>query len=156
SVNLTVDYLFYEKSLTIVGEVVLPIRQHLLVHPDNEANLQDIKTVLSHQQAIAQSHHFLREILPDAEVSFMNSTALAAEWVKDHPEEHAAAIGHSLAANTYGLTIAEQDVHDYEHNDTRFVILHKENVALKCNHAPHVRDKPTMTVTLPHDYSGAL
>src|SRR5699024_7464366 len=38
SVNLTVDYLFYEKSLAIVGEVVVPIRQHLMVHPDRVAD----------------------------------------------------------------------------------------------------------------------
>lgn len=156
SVNLTVDYLFYEKSLVIVGEVVVPIRQHLMVHPDREENWRDVDIVYSHPQAIAQSHHFLRDTLPDAELSFMNSTALAAEWVQNHPEENAAAIGNSLAASAYGLITVEQDVHDYENNDTRFVILNRENVKLTRNHAPHVRDKTTMTITLPNDFSGAL
>lgn len=156
SVNLTVDYLFYEKSLFIVGEVVVPIRQHLLVHPDREQDWEAVDVVYSHPQAIAQCHHFLRDTLADAEVSFTNSTALAAEWVSQHPQEKAAAIGNSLAASSYGLTMVEQDIHDYEHNDTRFVVLNKEKTALNHNHAPHVRDKTTMTVTLPHDFSGAL
>lgn len=156
SVNLTMDALFYEKSLTIVGEVVVPIRQHLMVHQDHAQHWQDVDVIYSHPQAISQCHHFLRNTLPHAETSFTNSTALAAEWVKNHPEENAAAIGNSLAASEYGLVTVEQDVHDYEHNDTRFVILNKEQKVLNGDHAPHVRDKTTMTVTLPHDYSGAL
>ncbi|RBN36133.1 prephenate dehydratase, partial [Priestia megaterium] len=31
SVNLTLDYLIHERRLPIVGEIVLPIRQHLMV-----------------------------------------------------------------------------------------------------------------------------
>lgn len=36
SVNLTIDYLIHEQPLPIVGEMTLPIHQHLLVHPSRE------------------------------------------------------------------------------------------------------------------------
>lgn len=157
SVNLTIDYLFYEKNLSIVGEVVLPIRQHLMVHPNHEGRWWEVETVYSHPQAIAQSHHFLRSTLTHAETSFMNSTAMAAEWVKDHPDEKAAAIGNSLAAETYGLVIGEHNVHDYQHNDTRFVVISRQAEPLAAGaQTPYVSDKTTLTVTLPHNHSGAL
>lgn len=156
SVNLTTDYLFHKQTLSIVGEVVVPIRQHFMVHPDREADWLDVEKVYSHPQAISQTHHFLKNTFPNVDISFTNSTAAAAEWVKNHPEENAGVVANSLAAQMYGLTIVRQDVHDYSNNHTRFVVLNREQVDFKSDHAPRVRDKTTMTVTLPHDYPGAL
>lgn len=156
SVNLTIDYLLHEFPHAIVGEVVVPIRQHFMVHPENERDWQRIEKVYSHPQAISQCHHFLKKTLPDVEISFMNSTASAAEWVHHHPGEKAAAIANSLAARSYELTTVRADVHDYENNHTRFAVLQKESRPFQCDRAPHVGDKTTMMVTLPHDYSGAL
>lgn len=156
SVNLTMDYLFHERTLSIVGEVVVPIRQHFMVHPDRVEDWMNVDKVYSHPQAISQTHHFLKNTLPDAETSFTNSTAAAAEWVKNHPEENAGAVGNSLAAQMYGLVTVRQDVHDYDNNHTRFVVLNRERVDFKSDNPPHIRDKTTLTVTLPHDFSGAL
>lgn len=33
SVNITLDYLFHFSSVPVVAEIVLPIAQHLMVHP---------------------------------------------------------------------------------------------------------------------------
>lgn len=156
SVNLTMDYLFYDRRLSIAGEVVIPIRQHFMVHPDHVENWKEIEKVYSHRQAISQCHHFLKNHLPEAEISFKNSTAAAAEWVKHHPGEKAGALGNSLAAQMYGLVTVRQDVHDYPNNHTRFVLLNKDGRKFKSEQTTHVRDKTTLTITLPHDYSGAL
>ncbi|HET7627363.1 MAG TPA: prephenate dehydratase [Bacillales bacterium] len=156
SVNLTMDYLFHEKKLAIVAEVVVPIRQHFMVHPDRVDDWRAVERVYSHPQAISQCHHFLKNVFPDAATHFTNSTASAAEYVQQHPEENAGALGNALAAKMYGLVPVKQDVHDYTNNHTRFVVLHRETVPFHSEYAKYVRDKTTLTVTLPSDFSGAL
>lgn len=156
SVNITVDYLFHERTLPIVAEVVVPIKQHLMVHPQQIDEWENIKNVHSHPQAISQCHHFLKDTLPNAGRIFENSTALAAQWIKGHPEECSGAIGTESAAKLYGLTIVKYDVHDYENNHTRFVVLSRENARLELDHTPVLKDKTTMAITLPSNFPGAL
>ena len=57
-----VDILISHDSLAVVGEVELPINQNLLVMPG--ATLDDIKTVYSHKQGIAQGKDWLEKNLP--------------------------------------------------------------------------------------------
>ncbi|NSL50153.1 prephenate dehydratase [Calidifontibacillus erzurumensis] len=156
SVNITIDYLIHEQNLPIVGEIVVPIRQHLMVHPSNKDNWEKITVVLSHSHAIAQCHKYLHTKLPHVEIQYVKSTGAAAEYVHEHPEECVAAIGNELAAKEYGLEIVQRDVHDYDNNHTRFVILHKEPVELSTDHRYYGGDRTTLMVTLPSDYAGAL
>ncbi|MGB7999404.1 MAG: prephenate dehydratase, partial [Anaerobacillus sp.] len=132
SVNMTLDLLSQQVSLPIVAELVLPIRQHLLVHPDQD-DWKGVKRVLSHPHAIAQCHIFLQNELPDAELSNAASTSAAAEYVQNTGIREEAAIGNELAAEKYGLIIAQSDIHDTEDNDTRFLVLHKKPEALPRN-----------------------
>lgn len=156
SVNLTLDYLIHKRDLPIIGEITIPIEQHLLVHPNNREHLKEINAVYSHPHAIAQCHEFLRLALADAEIHFMNSTSAAAKYVMEHPELKVAAIANELAASTYGLHIAERNIHDYSNNHTRFVILAKEGSTDTLDDREKTSEKTTMMVTLPSDYSGAL
>lgn len=156
SVNITIDYLIHEQNLPIVGEIVVPIRQHLMVHPQNKDNWKEVTSVLSHSHAIAQCHKFLHHEMPNVEIQFTKSTGAAAEYVNEHPEEHIAAIGNELAAKEYRLDIVQKDIHDYENNHTRFVILHKKAVELDKSHHYYGGERTTLMITLPSDYSGAL
>lgn len=155
SINLTIDYLFFKHRLPIVADIVIPIKQHLMVHPVNEAMWESVTDIYSHPQAIAQSHHFLRTTVPNATLHDMNSTASAAEFVKENPEQLLAAIANQSAAEQYGLTIVQADIHDFENNYTKFVVLSKENSPTFENEY-YVGDKTTFMITLPSDYSGAL
>lgn len=155
SVNLTMDYIIHKHKLPIVGEINVPIRQHLLVHPDHLEKWSEVKVVYSHPHAIAQCHEFLRTVLPHAKIQYTNSTAAAAQYVSEHPEEKVAAISNELAQAEYNLTIAQKNIHDYENNRTRFVILAQtENQNIGSPY--YTGDKTTMMVTLPSDFSGAL
>ena len=58
SVNITVDYLVHEQPLSIVGEITVPIQQHLLVHPQYAEVWEEVYAVHSHPHAIAQCHKF--------------------------------------------------------------------------------------------------
>lgn len=154
TVNLTIDYLF-QYELPIVAEIVIPIHQHLMVHPENVDRVNQITDIYSHPQAIAQSHHFLRKTFPNVEIQYTNSTAAAAKYVKENPEKLISAIGNEFAAETYGLSIVYRDIHDFQNNHTKFVVLTKIGDSVPMNDK-YVGYKTTLKVTLPSDYSGAL
>lgn len=154
SVNLTIDYLVHETDLQIVGEAVVPIRQHLLVHPNNIETWKEAELICSHPHALAQCHKFLHKEFKGIPLENMSSTAAAAKYIKNHPERNIAAIANSLAAEEYGLAMAEQNVHDYSYNHTVFAVLAKENHDI---HMPLTEDaKTSLMITLPSDRAGAL
>ncbi|OES44251.1 prephenate dehydratase [Domibacillus iocasae] len=155
TVNMTIDHLFHEADLTIVGELTAPIQQHLLVHPDNAHKWKDAGRILSHPHAIAQCHKFLQRHFYSVPSQQMTSTAAAAKYVSEHPEECIAAIANSLSAEEYGLFMAEADIHDYTFNHTRFLVLSKTHEELTFP-LPQTGGKTTIVVTLPTDRPGTL
>ncbi|MFD1781148.1 prephenate dehydratase [Fredinandcohnia salidurans] len=155
TVNLTIDYLIHVKQLKIIGEVIIPIKQHLMVHPNNINNWEDVQGIYSHPHAIAQCHKFLYNHFPNIQPIETSSTGAAAKFVSEHPEQNHAAIANSFAAKEYGLTIVKHDIHDFDNNHTRFVVLHKEMLDLDLV-KENTGDKTTLMVTLPSDQAGAL
>jgi prephenate dehydratase len=156
SVPITIDYLFHDNALPIIAEMIMPIQQHLMVHPLHASKWAEVSTIYSHPHAISQCYRYLRKFMPHAQTSSSSSTAAAAEWVKDHPEEQCAAIGNELAAKTNGLTIVQRNIHDYPNNHTRFIVLHTGNKPLSKSKMNYLHDKTTFMITLPSDYPGAL
>ncbi|WP_066194394.1 MULTISPECIES: prephenate dehydratase [Gracilibacillus] len=156
TVNVTLDYLAQTEDIHIVSEVIVPIRQHLMVHPDNVNQWMKLQAIYSHSHAIAQCHAFLRLNLPQVATDSMTSTGAAAEYVSQHPEQNIAAIGNHLAAKEYGLSIVQKDIHDFESNHTRFVVLHEDTQEVTSNTLEEKGHKTTITVTLPSDRPGAL
>lgn len=156
SVNITLDYLIHEVPLFIVGEATTPIRQHLMVHPDNRDKWAQTEVVFSHSHALAQCHKFLHRELKGVASERMTSTAAAAKYVMEHPELNAAAIANGLAAVEYGLEIVRENIHDYSHNHTRFIVLSKKEHATVETALTNHGDKTTLVVTLPADRTGAL
>lgn len=154
TVNLTIDYLFHHE-LPIVADIVIPIKQHFMVHPDHKHASDLILEIYSHPQAIAQTHHFVRTNFPNAVIQYTNSTAAAAKFVKEHPTKCIAAIANEFAAETYGLSILHEDIQDFQNNHTKFVVLTKSGDRIPLNDN-YIGDKTTFKITLPSDYSGAL
>jgi prephenate dehydratase len=156
SVNLTIDYLVHEQTLPIVGEIVAPIQQHLMVHPDHADAWTKIRCVYSHSHAIAQCHKFLHKHFKQAMYEYMTSTSAAAKFVSENPQLKIAAIANRLAAQTYGLTIVQENIHDYDYNHTRFIIVRKQNGELNIDSPLYAGHKTTLMITLPKDQAGAL
>jgi prephenate dehydratase len=155
SVNITLDYLTHVVHLPIVGEITIPIKQHLMVHPENKENWQEISKVYSHSHAIAQCHKFLHTQFKGIPFESVSSTAEAAKMVMEHPEERIAAIANELAAKEYELAIVQRNIHDFDYNHTRFVVLSEKNVDFQAlSGSTHY--KTTLMVTLPSDLAGAL
>ncbi|UYZ20912.1 prephenate dehydratase [Mesobacillus jeotgali] len=154
SVNLTIDYLVHETDLQIVGEAVVPIRQHLLVHRDNIEKWMEADLICSHPHALAQCHKFLHKEFKGIPLEDMSSTAAAAKYVKNHPEQNIAAIANSLAAEEYELVTAKQNIHDYSYNHTVFAVLAKEDHDIHMDQTEE--SKTSLMITLPSDRAGAL
>ncbi|MFB4163764.1 prephenate dehydratase [Alteribacillus sp. JSM 102045] len=156
SVNMTLDYLIHKHDLPIIGEITVPIEQHLMVHPAREKDWENISDLYSHPQAIAQCDEFINTKLPNVKVYYTNSTSSAAKDISEHPGINGAAIANYLAAEKYGLKIVKQNIHDYDNNHTRFVLLSNKDSKVSLEDKKQKNGKTTLMITLPSDYSGAL
>jgi prephenate dehydratase len=120
AVNQTLDLLAYEYNLKICGEVLLPVKQNLLIRPGIE--LKEISRITSHPQALAQCRRYLSVNFPDVEYIDVTSTAEAARRVANSTEPWAA-VGTERAAQAYGLIIGNSNIQDNVNNETRFIII---------------------------------
>ncbi|EAW7188002.1 prephenate dehydratase [Listeria monocytogenes] len=153
SVNITLDYLFHFSSVPVVAEIVLPIAQHLMVHPAHVSAWKSVQKVMSHPQALAQCHTFLQAELYGVEREVTPSTAYATKWVSNNPTELVAAIAPRMAANEYGLEIVKENAQDLELNQTRFFVLSRKPVSILL---PKEEEKTSISVILPNNMPGAL
>jgi len=116
------NYTLLQKSnLKIVGEVYLPIKQHLLVNPG--VKLEDIKEVHSHHMAIQQCMEYLDKY--NWKLVETDDTALSAKHIQQHKSKHIAGIAGKLAAELYNLNIIVPNIHTQKSNYTRFLILQR-------------------------------
>jgi chorismate mutase/prephenate dehydratase len=117
AVNITLDRLI-DSDASICGEVYLPITQHLL---SAAPGLADVKTVISHPQALAQCRGWLAANLPDVPTQEVTSTAAAAELAAG--DVSIAAIASDLAARLYNVPVLRARIEDNPSNSTRFLII---------------------------------
>lgn len=116
--------LLHKSDLAIVGEVYLPIKQHLLVNPG--VRFEDIKEVHSHPMAILQCMDFLGQY--NWKLVETEDTALSAKHIHQRKSKHVAGIAGGLAADLFRLEIAAENIHTEKNNYTRFLILQKNGI----------------------------
>lgn len=143
-VGVTLDLLFHEYDLKIKKEILLPISNNLLINVD--ADIDDIKYVYSHIQALSQCRNFTQKM--GVVVNATPSTSAAAEMIKGRMDS--GAIGTKKAAEIYGLKIAASDIQDYKNNVTRFVVLDHTD------HEPTGNDKTSVVFSMKKDKPGGL
>jgi len=124
AVSVTLDMMALEVDLLIKTELVVAVKQNLLVKKGT--GTEDIKYILSHPQPIGQCRRYISSNFPQAEIRFVYSTAGAAEEVAKGGSG-LAAIGSAAAADVYGLDILAHGIQDGQNNLTRFVIISKED-----------------------------
>jgi chorismate mutase/prephenate dehydratase len=139
SVNITLDLLL-ESDLTVYGEVNLRIVHNLIVKKG--ARMNQINSILSHAQALAQCRNFLEVTFPTADVRAVSSTAKAVEMVRTM--DYTAAIGTEIAAKNFGLVVLKRQIEDDTNNFTRFFVLGKKD-ALPTN-----KDKTSLIFSAKH------
>lgn len=140
---LEVYDLLGEHEVYIVGEHYLPVRHCLL----GTGELEQVKTVASHPQALGQCSTFLAD-RGFAALEHAN-TALAAKMVGEANDPSLAAIASAHVAKIYGLNILCEDIANSHRNFTRFVVIGRSQ--------EHQGDyeKVSLTFALPHK-QGAL
>ncbi len=155
AVSLTVDYLYHEVELFIAAEILQPIDQHLMVHPDRAESWEEVESIHSHPQALAQCHKFLHYRFRGVPLIQATSTSGAARYAAENPELPIAAIGNRFAAEKYGLKIVQDSINDFHFNRTRFVVLSKREGEIGKPGGDKI--KSTLMINLPKDNrSGAL
>lgn len=140
SVFETVDMLMENEGLNINDEIILNINHYLL--SNKKYKKQEIKSIYSHTQALAQCRKYLREEFPNCELKERSSTALAAEEVTQ--KENTACIANKACMELYDLEIIDKNIQDEGHNQTRFAV-----VSLK-EHVKENQNKMTMLFSTSH------
>ncbi|MCL1844668.1 MAG: chorismate mutase [Defluviitaleaceae bacterium] len=99
---------------------------HHLVAPEG-VSLDDIREVVSHEQALAQCDEFLSSLSKKHEImqTQYNNTAAAAEMVATGTRRDVAAICSRRSADQYGLKILQKNIQDNPNNFTRFICISK-------------------------------
>lgn len=111
--------LMFSGSLYVNGIYTLRITHNLLGVPG--AQLRDVKTVVSHPQALAQCAEYIRKNGYKT-VEYAN-TATAAKAVKDAGDKSVAAIASAETARLYGLEKLDHHINESAVNSTRFAVF---------------------------------
>lgn len=147
SVGETLDALAW-LDVKVKAEIVVPVSHYLL--GAQGADLNEIKQVLSHPQALAQCRDFLRENIPKAEFVNMPSTAEAAKQVGKRKRPYMAAIGSEVLAELYDLEVLRGNIQSGKENSTRFICLANEDSE------PTGNDKTSIVFYTKEDRPGIL
>jgi len=121
SVVSTLDS-FMKYKVQICGEVQLEISHNLVCR---SGNMEDIQTVASHSQPLAQCREWLRKHLPTIPTLPVFSTGAAAQMAANNP--NIGAIASSLAIKRYELQVVVKGIEDYRGNTTRFLVIGKKS-----------------------------
>ena len=149
-VSATLDYLGHGDRLVITGEVLLPVQFGLYVRPGTV--LGDVRRVLTHSHAAAQTRDWVGMHLPQASMSDASSTAAAAAEVADPSSRYDAAICAPIAGELYGLVAAASEIADNGEAVTRFVLVAPAGTVPERSGA----DKTTLVAYMREDHPGAL
>jgi prephenate dehydratase len=144
SINETYDLLL-SYPLKIFGEINLRVSHYLMAMPGT--CLEEVETVYSHPQALAQCDEFLSNL--QVEVIPAYNTAGSAKKVKDEGLKGYAAIASKRAAQIYGLEIVAEGIETNPDNYTKFFVISKRG-------AEPARKNKTSLVFAIKNVSGAL
>lgn len=149
SVHETFDYLFHQADIQAVAEIIQPIKQQLMATTRDK----QIDKIFSHPQAIAQGKKYIKANYPQAKLEITASTAYAARFIAENPQENFAAIAPEAAAKEYNLEIIAKDIQEIDENFTRFWLLGHQSPDI-C--LPKIDKKVSLALTLPDNLPGAL
>jgi chorismate mutase/prephenate dehydratase len=116
--------------LSIVGEITLRVSHALL---GKTKNTELIRTILGHEQALAQCRLWLDRHLPTQQRVAVSSNAEAARQASENVD--CVAVAGKDVAEIYELEIISQGIEDQSNNSTRFFVISDEAVS------PSGRDK---------------
>lgn len=148
-VSATSDALAAMAGVQIYGEYLVPVKFDLMVRPGTA--LADIREVLTHPVAYAQSRKWLEANCPGHVHIPAASTAAAAKAIASGSLADAA-IAAAGASEIYNLDILASDIGENKEAQTRFIEIGKQGKPA----AKTGSDKTSVIVELPDDRPGGL
>ena len=115
--------LMLEHKFNIVRSVRIKIDHNLLANKGTK--IENIREIISHEQAINQCSSFLRT-LKDVKITIAPNTAVAAHTVAESGRDDIAALSSRFCAELYSLESLAEAVQDMGNNHTRFICISKE------------------------------
>ncbi len=115
--------LLNEYNFFITGEIYTQV-EHCLIGT-KEANIEDIKEVYSHPQAILQCNEFLMDHDDWLVLPYYN-TAGSAKMIAEENEQRKACIASKEAAKIYELKVLAENIQTKSDNFTRFIIIGRD------------------------------
>ena len=98
------------------------VEHKLLIHPDSK--IENIKKIISHEQALAQCSNKIQKL--DFDILVGADTAGSAKNIYENKVLDTAAIASSLAADIYTLKIVDESFANSKNNITRFYVMSKD------------------------------
>lgn len=114
--------LMRQNQFSIARSSKLLVQHSLLAKPG--VKLNQIKEIVSHEQAIGQCSEFLRNH-PDIQVTAAENTAIAAQMVASSDRKDYAAISSRNCTELYDLAVVTDDIQNSHFNYTRFICISK-------------------------------
>ncbi|MDO4626014.1 MAG: chorismate mutase [Pasteurellaceae bacterium] len=147
SINEVYD-LLQHTNLSIVGELVYPIKHCVLVNEFVELN--QIDTLYSHPQVIQQCSQFIRG-LNRVHIEYCESSSHAIQLVSSLNKPNIAALGNEEGGELYGLQVLKAGIANQPNNITRFIVVARKAVQV----SPQIRTK-TLIMMSTGQQAGAL
>jgi len=113
---------FMKYKVQICGEIRMEISHNLV---SKSGNIEDIQTIASHAQALAQCREWIRKNMGSVPTLPVFSTGAAAQMAANNP--NIGAIASTLAITSYELQVVVKGIEDYRGNTTRFLIIGKKS-----------------------------
>lgn len=146
AVATAMDTLLHLRKSKVCGEITLKI-EHCLLGSAN--NMDEIRCVYSHEQALEQCSQFFYQTNPQMEIIYCASTAQACALAVKNGSAYGAVASQS-AAQRYNLNDLAQKIQDNPFNQTRFLIIGNE-AAEKTG-----SDKTSLILAFSDDRPGSL
>jgi chorismate mutase/prephenate dehydratase len=136
---------FAVSDLPICGEIVLRISLDLF---SRSGRIEDVRSVATHPQPLAQCRRWLDQHLPGVERIETASTAAAAGLAAG--DGGVAAIGSAIAGEAHSLQTIESAIEDRPDNTTRFLLIGRQEPE------PTGNDLTSVLFTIRKDEAGGL
>ncbi len=134
--------LMISKNFKIVKTVRIKIDHNLLVKPGTK--IEDIKEIVSHEQALSQCASFLSNTFRNVKITRVENTAKAAQMVAESNRTDIASLSSRSCASQYALDVLASAVQDNGNNHTRFICITN-----KLEVYPGA-DRTTLMIVTPH------
>jgi prephenate dehydratase len=151
SVTMTMDAMWQLDTLQIQLALNMPII-HVLI--SCAQSLEQIKTVYSHPQGLAQCQVWLEKFLPNVQLIATSSTTAALPTLEQ--DKTAAAISSHRAAQLYNLPILADGINDYPDNCTRFWLVSQSDTAPIIDLSKINLTHTSLAFSVPANVPGAL